>query len=70
MWSEYKQYNAELMKAADQDKISSTVSQQVALVGSESLYQKINKNFKEGGFDAFFAKVKLLDNSILLFYLS
>ena len=55
----YKKYNAELMEAADPEKISSTVSQQVALVGSQSLYERINTNFKEGRFDAFYAKVKL-----------
>ena len=64
----YKQYNAELMEAADPDKISSTVSQQVALVGSQGLYERINNNFKEGRFEAFFAKVKL-ETSLLLFYL-
>ena len=39
--------NAELMKEADQEKISSVLSQQMALVGSQSLYERINKNFKE-----------------------
>ena len=48
-----------MMEAADQDKISSTVAQQVALVGSQDLYERINTNFKEGKFEAFFAKVKL-----------
>ena len=64
----YKQYNAELMEAADPDQISSVVSQQVALVGSQGLYERINSNFKEGRFEALFAKVKL-ESSILLFYL-
>ena len=64
----YKRYNAKLMKTADPEKISSVVSQQVALVGSQGLYEKINSNFKEGRFEAFFAKVKL-ESSILLFYL-
>ena len=54
----YKQNNAKVMEAADPNKISSTVSQQVALVGSQGLYERINNNFKEGKFEAFFAKVK------------
>ena len=49
---------AELLEMADQEKISLAVAQQVALVGAQSLYDKINKNFKEGGFDAIFAKVQ------------
>merc|ERR1719219_2366978 len=40
----------------DPEKISTAVSQQVALVGSQSLYEKINTNFREGKFEAFFAK--------------
>ena len=55
----YKQYNAEVMKASDEEKISSAVSRQVALVGSRVLYERINRNFKEGRFEAFFAKVKV-----------
>ena len=42
-----KQYNAELKEAADQEKISSAVDEQVALVGSRVLYERINRNFKE-----------------------
>ena len=56
---------AKLLKKADQEKISLAVSQQVALVGSQRLYEKINNNFKEGGFDAIFAKVCI---SIFLFF--
>ena len=55
----YKQYNAKVMEASDQEKISSAVSRQVALVGSRVLYERINRNFKEGRFEAFFAKVKV-----------
>ena len=55
----YKQYNAKVMEASDQEKISSAVSRQVALVGSQVLYERINRNFKEGRFEAFFAKVKV-----------
>merc|ERR1719219_2006649 len=40
----------------DPEKISSAVSEQVALVGSQSLYEKINTNFREERFEAFFAK--------------
>ena len=62
-------YNkALLLKQADQEKIALAVSQQVALVGSQSLYDKINKNFKENGFDAIFAKVKQF--SSFLYYIS
>ena len=62
-------YNkALLLKQADQAKIALAVSQQVALVGSQSLYDKINKNFKENGFDAIFAKVKQF--SSFLYYIS
>ena len=57
----------QLLKQADQEKIDLAVSQQVALVGSKSLYEKINKNFKEKRFDAIFAKVKF-QNSNFLFY--
>ena len=45
------------MKKADPDKISSAIAEQVALVGSQSLYERINKNFKELKFEAFLAKV-------------
>ena len=58
---------AELLKMADPERISLAVSKQVALVGSRSLYEKINNNFKEKRFDAIFAKVKS-QNSIFLFY--
>ena len=47
----------ELMKEADPDKIASAVSQQVELLGSQSLYERINSNFKERRFEAFLAKV-------------
>ena len=53
-------FMTELMKEADQRQISSAVSQQVALVGSQSLYERINNNFKIGRFEAFFAKVFLI----------
>ena len=52
-------YHAKLIEEADQEKISSAFSQQVALVGSESLYERINNNFKEERFEAIFAKVNL-----------
>ena len=50
--------NAKLMEAADQEKIDSALAQQIALVGSRRLYERINKNFKEVKFEALFAKVK------------
>ena len=46
-----------LMKEADPDKISSDITEQVALVGSQSLYERIHSNFKELKFEAFLAKV-------------
>ena len=39
-------FMAELMKEADPDKISSVIADQVALLGSESLYERIHNNFK------------------------
>ena len=51
-------FMAELMKEADPDKISTAIAEQVALVGSQSLYERINKNFKELRFEAFLAKVR------------
>lgn len=48
--------NAKLMEAADQEKIDSALAQQIALVGSRRLYERINKNFKEIKFEAVFAK--------------
>ena len=52
-------FMAELMKEANQEKISAAIAEQVALVGSQSLYERINNNFKEMRFEAFLAKVKL-----------
>ena len=60
--------NTELMKSADQDKISAAKEEQVKLVGSLSLYEKINKNFKELRIDALFAKVKLDVALLILLY--
>lgn len=55
----YKEVNAELMKSADQNKINSAISQQIALLGSREMYERINRNFKERRFEALFAKVTL-----------
>ena len=52
-------FNSELVQAADQAKISSAVSQQIALFGSRRLYERINKNLKISKFEAHFAKVNL-----------
>ena len=52
-------FMADLMKEADPDKISSAIAQQVALLGSQSLYERIHNNFKELKFEAFLATVKL-----------
>ena len=55
----YKEVNAELMKSADQNKINSAISQQIALLGSREMYERTNRNFKERRFEALFAKVTL-----------
>ena len=52
-------FNTELVQAADQGKISSAVSQQVALLGSRRLYERINTNLKISKFEPHFAKVNL-----------
>ena len=52
-------FNTELVQAADQGKISTAVSQQISLLGSRRLYERINKNLKISKFEAHFAKVKL-----------
>ena len=41
------------------EKIDSAISQQVALLGSQRMYDRINKNMEEGKFEFLFAKVKL-----------
>ena len=46
---------AELMKK----KIDSAISEQVALLGSQRMYDRINNNMEEGKFEPLFAKVKL-----------
>ena len=66
-FSTAKLFTAELMKAADQDKISSAVSQQIALLGSRSRYERINLNLKLGRFEPLFAKVKPLTILIVAF---
>ena len=50
-------FMAELMKEADPDKISSAIAEQVALVGSQGLYERIHDNFKKLKFEAVLAKV-------------
>ena len=52
-------FNTELVKAADPAKISSAVSQQISLLGSRKLYERINNNLKIAKFEAHFAKVNL-----------
>ena len=49
-------FNTELVKAADPAKISSAVSQQISLLGSRRLYERINNNLKMAKFEAHFAK--------------
>ena len=60
MMNDFKEEPEELRKEADPEKISSAISKQVALIGSQSLYERIDKNFKEMKFEAFLAKVKLI----------
>ena len=50
-------FMADLMKEADPDKISSAIAEQVALVGSQGLYERIHDNFKKLKFEAVLAKV-------------
>ena len=50
-------FMAELRKEADQEKISAAIAEQVALVGSQSLYERINNNFKKLKFEAFLIKL-------------
>ena len=57
LYEEGRLFNAKLMRSADRDKINSAVFQQIALLGSESLYERINQNFMDGRFEALFAKV-------------
>ena len=52
-------FNTELVQAADQAKISSAVSQQITLLGSRRLYERINNNLKISKFEPHFAKVNL-----------
>ena len=52
-------FNTELVQAADPAKISSAVSQQISLLGSRKLYERINNNLKIAKFEAHFAKVNL-----------
>ena len=53
-------FNTELVRAADPGKITSAVSQQISLLGSRRLYERIDNNFKISKFEAHFAKVNLL----------
>ena len=55
--NDFRLQMAELMKEADPDKISSAIAEQVALVGSQDIYERIDSNFKELKFEAFLAKV-------------
>ena len=59
LYEEGRLFNEALMNSADQDKISSAVSEQIALLGSKKMYERINQNFRKGRFEALFAKVKL-----------
>ena len=52
-------FNTELVQAADQAKISSAVSQQITLLGSRRLYERINNNLKISKFEPHFAKVNI-----------
>jgi len=54
--AEAESKNEELVDATDQEKVDKIRSDQVKIVGSSKLYERINKNFIEGRFDPFFAK--------------
>ena len=49
-------FNTELVQAADPAKISSAVSQQISLLGSRRLYERIDNNLKLAKFESHFAK--------------
>ena len=49
-------FNTEIVQAADPAKISAAVSQQISLLGSRRLYERINYNLKMAEFEAHFAK--------------
>ena len=54
-------FNVELVQSVDQVKIDSAISQQVSLLGSQRLYDRIDLNLKLSKFEAHFAKVFLSD---------
>ena len=49
-------FNTEIVQAADPAKISAAVSQQISLLGSRRLYERIKNNLKIAKFEAHFAK--------------
>ena len=56
-----EQLNLEkLLKVADPEEISTAVSEQVALLGSYSLYERMDNNFKLHKSEAIFAKVTFI----------
>ena len=52
-------FNTELVQSADKLKIELAISQQVELLGSHKLYDRISSNLKISKFEAHFAKVSL-----------
>ena len=55
---EAEMFNTELVQMVDQLQLDSAVAQQVELIGSHKLYERINHNLKISKFEAHFAKVR------------
>jgi len=52
----FRKNNNKLLEKTDPAAVEEVVNEQIKLLGSELLYQRINKNFLEHKFEAFFAK--------------
>jgi len=51
-----EQKNEQLIKEADKAKVNKIIAEQVEVVGSLKLYERINRNFLEAKFEPYFAK--------------
>ena len=58
-------FNTELVQMVDQLQLDSAVAQQVELIGSHKLYERINHNLKISKFEAHFAKVREFNSTLL-----
>jgi len=54
--SSFQENNNKLLEKTDPAAVKAVVNEQVELLGSQLLYQRINNNFLEQKFEAFFAK--------------